>query len=427
MKIERAKGTKDVPPEEEITRQEILDSLKNVFRLYGFSPLETPVLERVETLTAKYAGGSEITKEIFKLSDQGGRNLGLRYDLTVPLARFVAMNPTVKMPFKRYQVGLAFRDGPIKLGRYREFWQCDADIVGSKSMIADAELIKLSLEFFKKIRLNIIIEINNRKVLDGIMEALEIPEQSRNNIIITIDKLKKVPLEDIKKELKKKGLYDKQINELLKIFRIEGNNLDKIFKLRKIVANAKGAEGLDELEQIFKYVNDKNLIFKISLARGLAYYTGTVFEAFTKDESVMRSSLAGGGRFDNMIGDFIGNANIPAIGISFGIDSIIDALKASNNLKSKKTVTKVFIIPIKTEKQSVKLTDSLRKEGINAEVDLMQRGISKNLDYANSLGIPFVIFIGKKELKAKKFKLRDMKSGKEKLLAQSSLIKILKK
>ncbi|MBU4502330.1 MAG: histidine--tRNA ligase [Nanoarchaeota archaeon] len=426
MKIERAKGTKDVPPQEEIVKQEILDSLKTVFKLYGFSPLETPILERIETLTAKYTGGSEITKEIFKLSDQGGRNLGLRYDLTVPLARFVAMNPTIKLPFKRYQIGLAFRDGPIKLGRYREFWQCDVDIVGSKSMLADSECVKLTFEFFKSIGLKTFIEINNRKILDGIMESLEIPEKERNNVIIVIDKLKKVPLEDVKKELKQKGLYDKQIKQLLDIFGMEGNNAEKISNLRKIIKSDKGYDGLDELEQIFKYVKNKDLIFKISLARGLDYYTGTVFEAFTQDESVMRSSLAGGGRYDNMIGGLIGNADMPAVGIAFGVDTIIDALKASNKLKAKKTVTKVFVIPIKAEKESIKLADNLRKQGINAEVDIMGRGISKNLDYANSLDIPFVVFIGKKELKAKKFKLRDMISGKESLLSESSLIKRLK-
>ena len=199
MKIERAKGTKDTPPEEEIAKQEIVTALKKTFEIYGFSPLETPVLERWDTLTAKYGGGAEITKEIFNLTDQGGRNLGLRFDLTVPLARFVASNPNIKFPFKRYQIGLAFRDGPIKLGRYREFWQCDVDIVGSKSMLADAELINLTLDFFKKIGFKVVIEFNNRKLLDGVMEALEIPEQERNSIIITIDKLKKLPLADIKK------------------------------------------------------------------------------------------------------------------------------------------------------------------------------------------------------------------------------------
>lgn len=427
MKIEMAKGTKDVPPEEEIAKQQIVTTLKKTFEVYGFSPLETPVLERVETLTAKYGGGSEITKEIFKLTDQGGRNLGLRFDLTVPLARFVAMNPSIKMPFKRYQIGLAFRDGPIKLGRYREFWQCDIDVVGSKSMLADAELIKLTFDFFKKIGLDIIVEFNNRKILDGIMEALAIPEKERNSIITAIDKLKKIPLEDIKKELKQKGMYDKQIDKMFEIFDMPGNNEEQIAKLRKIVKSTTGLEGLDELEQVLGYIKNKDLIFKVSLARGLDYYTGTVFEAFVKDESI-RSSLAGGGRWDKMIGQFMeSNNDIPAVGISFGIDTITDALKIKKNIKPVKTLTQVFVIPINVEKEAVKLVDKLRNEGINVEIDLMQRSISKNLDYANSLEIPFVIILGEKELKSKKFKLKDMKSGKEKMLNEKSLIKELKK
>lgn len=424
MKIERAKGTKDTLPKEEIVKQRIVNTLKGIFELYGFSPLETPVLERLDTLTAKYSG-SEITKEIFKLTDQGGRSLGLRFDLTVPLARFVAMNPTIKMPFKRYQIGLAFRDGPIKLGRYREFWQCDADIVGSKSMLADAEIIKLVFDFFADISLKVAVEINSRKVLDGIMESLAIPEQQRNNIIITVDKLKKLPLEDIKKELKQKGMYDKQIKEMLNIFNIKGSNLEKIFRLKKIITSVNGLEGLEELEQVFKYVNSKDLVFNISLARGLDYYTGTVFEVFTKD-NVLRASLAAGGRYDKLIGSFIGN-DIPAVGIAFGIDTVIDALKSGKKLKTVKTVTEVFVIPVKAVKESVDLADSLRKNGINAEIDLMDRSITKNLDYANSLEIPFVVFVGEKELKSKKFKLKDMKTGKEKLVAKQELIKVLKK
>lgn len=422
-----AKGTKDMPPEEELAKQQIISTLKKTFEVYGFSPLETPVLERMETLTAKYGGGSEITKEIFKLTDQGGRDLGLRFDLTVPLARYVAMNPNIKMPFKRYQIGLSFRDGPIKLGRYREFWQCDVDIVGSKSTLADAELIKLAFDFFKKIGLSVEIEINNRKILDGIMESLFIPEKEWNGIILSVDKLKKTTLEDIKKELKMKGMYEKQINEMFEIFDMPGDNEEKIAKLRKIITSAKGIEGLDELEEVLSYVKNKDLVFRLSLARGLDYYTGTVFEAFIKDES-MRSSLAAGGRWDKMISQFMeNNTEIPAVGISFGIDTIIDALNLKKKIKPVKTLTKVFVIPINVEKEAVKLLDKLRNESINAEVDLMQRGISKNLDYANGLGIPFVIILGKEELKAKKFKLKDMKSGNEKLFNEKGLIKELKK
>lgn len=426
MKLERAKGTKDVPPEEEIAKQKIISILKRTFELYGFSPLETPILERMETLTAKYAGGSEIMKETFKLTDQGGRELGLRFDLTVPLARFVAMNPHLKFPFKRYQIGLAFRDGPIKLGRYREFWQCDADIVGSKSMLADAECIKMALDFFKKTGIGITLEVSNRKILDGIMESLIIPEKERNGIITAIDKLKKVPLEEIKKELIIKGMYEKQINEMFEIFDMQGSNEEKIARLRSIITSAEGIEGLDELEQLLTYVKSKSVTFKPSLARGLEYYTGTVFEIFVKDEAI-RSSLAAGGRWDSMIGQFMENNETPAVGISFGIDTITDALKLKKKITPVKTLTKAYIIPISTEKKAIKLADRLREEGINTETDIMQRGVSKNLDYANSLEIPFAIFLGKEELKIKKYKLRDMKTGKEKLMNEKDLIKILKK
>ncbi len=426
MKIERAKGTKDVPPEEEIVKQGIINELKKVFELYGFSPLETPILERMETLTAKYAGGSEILKEIFKLKDQGGRKLGLRYDLTVPLARFVSMNPTIKMPFKRYQIGLAFRDGPIKLGRYREFYQCDADIIGAKSILADIECLKMIFNFFKRVGLKITVEINNRKVLDGLMEILEIPNKERKSVIITIDKLKKMPLKDIKKELKEKGLYDKQINRMFEIFDLEGSNQEVAEQLRKIVTKESAIEGLEELKKVFKYIKTKDLVFKPSLARGLDYYTGNVFEVFVKDES-LRSSIAAGGRYDDMIGKYSDNPNsIPAVGLTFGIDAIIDALKISKKIKPIKSVTKVFIIPIRTEEEAVKLADNLRKQGINTEIDLMERGISKNLDYANSLGIPFVVFIGKKELEQKKVKLKNMDSGNEKLLNPEQLVNELK-
>jgi len=191
MNLERAKGTKDYPPEEKIARQEVIDKLRAIFELYGFSPLETPIIERFDVLSAKYAGGAEILKETFKFKDQGDRELGLRYDLTVPLARFIGMNPNLKMPFKRYQMGQVFRDGPIKTGRQREFWQCDVDTVGTKNMIADAEFIKIAQRFFEAIGLNVIIEINNRKLLDGLLEDLKIPEDKKNDVIIAIDKLKK--------------------------------------------------------------------------------------------------------------------------------------------------------------------------------------------------------------------------------------------
>ena len=442
MKLERAKGTRDIIPEEKIVRQEVIDSLRNIFERYGFSPLETPTIERFDVLAAKYAGGSEILKETFQMKDQGKRDLCLRYDLTVPFCRFIGMNPTIKMPFKRYQIGRVFRDGPIKTGRLREFWQCDVDVVGTKNMIADAEIIKITQRFFKSIELNVIIEVNNRKLLDGLMDDLKIPEGKREAVIIAIDKLKKVPIKDIEKELETKGIKKEKVDELFKILNTDGTNIQKLEKLRKLLKSEKAIEGLDEIENLLKYVNEKDkdakVVFAISLARGLSYYTGTVFEAFMADGK-FRSSLCGGGRYDNMIGNFLGgNREFPAVGISFGIEPIsvmmtekrkAEQKKSSGNENIKKTVTELYVIPIPFDQCSVKaakIVEELRKEGLKVDMDLSGKGISKNLNYANSYNIPYVLFVGEEELKKKKFKLKDMIKGKEEFLDVKGIVKKLK-
>ena len=417
-----AKGTRDFAPEDKIVRQQVLDRLRTIFELYGYSPLETPMIERYEVLSSKFAGGDEILKETFRFKDQGDRELGLRYDLTVPFARFVGMNPNLKMPFKRYQIGRVFRDGPIRMGRYREFWQCDVDVVGTRSMFADAECVKIAQNFFKDLGFNVTIEVNNRKLLDGILESLGIAKGKWTDVILGIDKLKKIGVKGVEAELKQKGIEGKEIDALLKVLRTEGKNTVKVEKLRKFLKSEKGLEGLKELEELFSYVSGKNIVFSISLARGLAYYTGTVFEVFMKKGDFM-SSLAAGGRYDNMIGEMLENKReYPAVGISFGIEPITAML----DKKGVKTVTQVYIIPIKTSKKCLNIASKLRAEGIKVDMDLVGRGISKNLDYANSLGIPYVIFVGKDELKAKKVKLRDMKTGKEKMVALDRIARLLK-
>ncbi|PIN79643.1 histidine--tRNA ligase [Candidatus Woesearchaeota archaeon CG10_big_fil_rev_8_21_14_0_10_34_8] len=426
MELLNAKGTRDFPPQQKIVKNKVVDALKKVFELFGYSPLETPVLERYDLLAAKYAGGAEILKETFKLTDQGKRELCLRYDLTVPFSRFVGMDPTMKMPFKRYQIGPVFRDGPIKLGRYREFWQCDIDVVGTKNMLADAEIVQMTLNCFKEVGLDVIVEVNNRKILDGIMEVLGIPKNKWVDVILTVDKLKKIPLDNLKKELSEKGVDKKTSDKLLKIIQTSGANKDKIKKLRKILTTEIGIQGLDEIEECLTYVNNKNAVFEISLCRGLAYYTGTVFEAFMKDGS-FSSSLAGGGRYDNMIGDFLGSGEYPAVGISFGLEPIIEVMKLKKKIDDKKTVTQVYVIPFGTAKQSMKIASQLRKAGIKTEVDLVGRNPSKNLKYANSLNILFVLFVGHDEIKKKKYKLKNMKTGKFIINTLDKLITLLKK
>lgn len=427
MELMNARGTRDFAPEEKIVRQKIIDMLRATFELYGFSPLETPVIERMEVLSAKYAGGAEILKETFRFKDQGKRDLGLRYDLTVPMARFVGMNPNIKMPFKRYQIGRVFRDGPIKTGRYREFWQCDVDIVGSESMLADAQCVQIANKFFADLGIDVIVEINNRKVLDGIMESAGIPENKRMDVMLEIDKLKKTGLKSVEDEIKKKGIGKEELVKLIEMISLTGPNKQKVEKLRLLLKNETGEQGLKEIEELLSYADGENVVFNIALSRGLNYYTGPVFEVFLKDEKTFGSSLAGGGRWDRMIGDFLGSKKeFPAVGISFGIEPITAVLgMLKKEEKPIKTVTQVYVVPINTVAKCVRICEELRKGGVKTDMDIMGRGVSKNLDYANKMGTPYALIVGEDEVKQKKYKLKDMKSGKEQMLDVKDIVKKL--
>lgn len=410
-----AKGVRNFLPEDKIPRQEIMDSLRSIFERYGFAPLETPAIERLDVLSAKFAGGEEIMKEIFRFKDQGGRDLGLRYDLTVPMSKVVGMNPNLNLPFKRYQMQTVWRDGPIKLGRYREFWQCDVDIVGVESMSADAEILSVVDAAFTGLGFSFVTKVNNRKLLNGIMEYAGFGEYSMK-AILAIDKLSKIGEKGVRDELAEIGFEKKEIEKAMKILKLKGGNSAVLEKLKKMIDNYEGKEGIREMEELLGFCGKmgvKNVVFDVSLARGLEYYTGPVFEVYLKDSKVT-SAVAGGGRYDDMIGEFLGSGKVyPATGVSFGIEPIYEALKLAKKIRPRKTLTNVFVIPIKTLDKSLEITGILRKKGVKTEVDLMDRGISKNLSYANSMGIPYVLFVGEREIRDRKFKLRDMKTGKE--------------
>jgi histidyl-tRNA synthetase len=425
MKIQLARGVQDTPPEEKIIKNKVVDKLKTVFELYGFAPLETPIIERYETLAAKFAAGegSDTLKETFALKDQGKRNLGMRFDLTVPLARYIAMNPTLKMPFKRYEIGTVFRDGPIRAGRVRQFWQCDIDTIGSKSMLADAEIIAAIDTGFNKLKLNTVIKVNNRKLLNGILEQAKI--ENKKDAIIAIDKLAKIGVNGVTEELLQKGLKKKQVQAIFELIQEDISLLN----LKKKITSEEGKEGINELEEVFSYLRTmgiRSAKFDVSLARGLTYYTGTIFEVFIKKGKIT-SSLAAGGRWDKMIGDFMGgNRVVPAVGGSFGLVPIIESIKEKENL-TRRTLAQVLVIPVNTQKESLKIVEKLRIENINADFDLNSRGISKNLQYANTLGIPYVIIIGEDELSKNKILLRNMKTGEQKLLTVEQAVKKLRK
>ena len=396
MAVESARGVRDFEPKDMIIRNNLISNLRVIFEKYGFMPLQTPLIERLDVLTAKFAAGedSDASREIFKFLDQGKRNLGLRFDLTVPLSRFVAQNPNMKLPFKRYEIGRVFRDGPIKLGRYREFIQCDVDTIGVAGIEAEAELILLALDAFKTLNLDAFIEINDRNIITDILNHFKLDESKQEEAIIILDKLKKIGKNEVVKELISIGVDN--ASDMMDTF----TDVEKIKK----VANT---ENIDKLLDLLPIENVK---FTPTLARGLAYYTGTVFEGFLKDSKV-KSSICGGGRYDNMIRMY-GNKNFPAVGISFGIEPITESMK-SNQSQEIRTQTKVFVLPIGTFPESLNIAQQLRESNINTEIDLMGKGISKNLNYVNAKSIPYTLFVGEDEINNNKFKLKDMVSGVE--------------
>ena len=419
MKLERAKGVRDFLQSEKLKRNQIANIIREGFELYGFFEIETPILEKYDLLAAKYTGGSEILKETFKLKDQGNRELALRYDLTVPLARVIGMNPQLKMPFKRYQIGKVFRDGPIAPGRVREFFQCDADIIGTNNVLAEVELLNLANYVYKKLGFKFKIKVNDRKILSAIIKKAGISEENAESVILTIDKLYKIGLEGIEKELLEKKIDKKAIRKIIQIISIKGNNKERLSRLKKFLPE----ESLKDINQLLNY-NVKNIELDLSLARGFTYYTGIIFEIVLKNNKLI-CSIGSGGRYDNMIGSLLDNKkNYPAVGISFGLDRIYDALP---NKEEKESLTKIFILPINQEKKAISVAEELRKNKFKTELEIKKRSLSSSLDYASKANISYVIFIGKDEVKKKKVKLRDMKTGKEKLMSLNALILYLNK
>jgi histidyl-tRNA synthetase len=428
MELNRAKGTRDFLPEDKIIRNKIMEILRTVFEKYGFNPLETPVLERVDVLSSKYAGGSEILKEIYKLKDQGGRDLGLRYDLTVPFSRVIAMNKGLRMPFKRYQMGRVFRDGPLKLGRYREFWQCDVDVVGCGSYVAEVELMKMVKGVFKEIEIDVIIKVNDMGLLKLIVEKCGVDKKKIEDVIVVLDKIEKVGIIAVKKELKDKiGIDEKTSELLLEKVGCKGTNEEKFKFIEEFIGESKELENLKKI-----FCESEDIEFSPMLSRALSYYTGTVYEIFLKEPSKyggIKSSVCAGGRFDNIIGNFIGDGkSYPAVGISFGLDILSDILKFKSEgegVKKRNSIVDVYVISIGCFDEARRIVEQFRNGGLKVDLDLLDRGLGKNMNYASKAGIPYVVFVGKKELDAKKIKLKDMLNGEEKLMGVNECFKFL--
>ncbi|MDE1865943.1 MAG: histidine--tRNA ligase [Candidatus Micrarchaeota archaeon] len=425
------KGTKDYLPDEQALREKIREDLVQTFRLYNFGPLETPILEYYDILASKYAGGEEILKETYTLGDQGERELGLRYDLTVPFSRVIAMNPNVKMPFKRWEMGKVFRDGPIKLGRYREFTQCDVDVVGIKSMAADAELVSMAVDAFERIGIPVYVEVNNMKLLSSILEVVGVEKSKVKNAILVVDKLKKIGPKGVKTELEEKGIEKIDFNLLFGLLEDGKTKEGALKRLEEKAVDKSGKEGAEELRELFKYLKrfdvDEIVRFVPSLARGLGFYTGTIFEVYAKD-SKMSSSVAGGGRYDEIIGKFLESGKeYPAVGISFGLEAICDVIKGMPEGAVRiSSGLKVYVISLEQMDKAIETVSMFRSAGIEADIGYSGRKLTKELDYANKIKVPYVIILGKEEVKAGKLQLRDMNTGEQSLVSLEEAVRKLK-
>ena len=407
--LKNVRGSIDYGGKDAIIRNFISKTLQETFEKYGYSPLETSILCYYDLLALKYDDDNDILKEIYKVTDQGNRNLALRYDLTVPFAKYIASNKDIKLPFKRYEIGKVFRDGPIKKGRTREFIQCDVDTVGIEGQMIEAELISIFVEGYKKLGIDIVIKYNNRKLMNGIIEICDVESNKVNQVITIIDKMEKLTKEDLIEELKKQQLKEEQIDKMIKYLTMEFNNLNKLFK---DTTNINLKEGLDEIKELKKYIKELELTeyitFSATLARGQEYYTGTIFEVYVADGSI-KSSIGGGGRYDNMIGEFINDGKkYPAVGVSFGLDVIFEILKdKTKNINS----IDIYIIPMNNNITALKLANELRQKNIKVEVEMNNLKLKKALSSANETEIPLVIILGEDELKENKLIIKDMRNN----------------
>ncbi|SMC71568.1 histidine--tRNA ligase [Pedobacter africanus] len=457
IKPSLAKGTRDFSPQEMVKRNYIFDTIKTVFKKYGYAEIQTPAMENLATLTGKY--GDEGDKLIFKILNSGDflskvkpeqmaqansnaitssiSEKALRYDLTVPFARYVVMHQNdIALPFKRFQVQPVWRADRPQKGRYREFYQCDVDVVGSDSLLNEAEFVLIYQEALSNLGLkDFTIKINNRKILSGIAEVVGKPELIVD-MTVAIDKLDKIGLEGVIKELLERGFTEADIEQLKPVILLEGSNTEKLNSLRAVLsASATGLKGIEEIEQVFEYLAGMlmpeapkpDLELDITLARGLNYYTGCIFEVKTNE--VAMGSIGGGGRYDDLTGMF-GLKGLTGAGISFGADRIYDVLQELNLFpESAAAGTKVLISNFDqdAERYALPILQQLRNASIATELYPSSAKLKKQMSYADDKGIPFVILIGSDEMQTGLLTLKDMQSGKQQKLTTIAIIDLLKR
>jgi len=430
------KGTRDFGVTEMIRRNYIFDTIRSAFQLYGFKPIETPAMENLSTLLGKY--GEEGDRLIFKILNSGDflsetpanslqekkssevvkfiSEKALRYDLTVPFARYVVMHQNeITFPFKRYQIQPVWRADRPQKGRYREFYQCDVDVIGSDSLLNELELIQIVDSVFNQLKIGVTIKLNNRKVLTGIAEIIGEPEKIID-ITVAIDKLDKIGVDGVYKELEQKGISEDAIKKLQPIIDLKGNSKQKLELLKDILKSSEaGLKGIAEVETIFNFLQQIKISteveFDLTLARGLNYYTGAIFEVKAND--VAMGSIAGGGRYDDLTGIF-GLPNVSGVGISFGADRIYDVLNELNLFpENTGSTTQLLFVNFgeAEEKYCLPIVTEARKNGINTELYPTSAKLKKQFDYANSNNIPFVAVAGNDEVAENSIMLKNMRTG----------------
>jgi histidyl-tRNA synthetase len=433
MSISIPKGTRDFSPEEMTKRNYIFDTIKKVFKLYGYQPIETPAMENLSTLMGKY--GEEGDKLLFKVLNSGNflQNVpaellsedkilpltnkisekGLRYDLTVPFARYVVQHRNdIVLPFKRYQIQPVWRADRPQKGRYREFFQCDADVIGSTSLLNEAELLQIIDIVFSELGIDVTIKLNNRKILGGIAEIMGQSDRL-TDITVAIDKIEKTGLDAVKEELRSKDITDEQIRILEPILCLSGTNEEKLNRIEEILSDSEtGLHGIAEIRTILNYMEKLNVAATIeldlSLARGLNYYTGAIIEV--KAQNAEMGSICGGGRYDNLTGIF-GLKDVSGVGISFGADRIYDVLSAKNLFPQNSLETTRVLFANMGKKEELYCLQALRevrKKGVSAEIYPEQTKLKKQLEYANKRNIPFLVIAGEAEMAVEKFLLKNM-------------------
>ena len=425
-------GFMELTPNDQILFNQMLDTIRKNYEKFAFLPIDTPVIEKAEVLFAK--GGGETEKQVYRL-EKGSTDMALRFDLTVPLARYVSQHYSeLNFPFRRYHIGKVYRGERNQRGRFREFYQCDIDIIGNGSLdvVNDAEIPAVIYSTFKDLGFDsFTIKINNRKILKGFFKSLGIDDSTY--VLRTIDKIEKIGLEKVKAELREQNIEEENIDSIIKFISIKGDNLSIIKSLKELkVENPMFEEGLLELEKVVEYgrlfeIPEENIQVDVTIARGLDYYTGTVYETFLNDYPEI-GSICSGGRYDDLA-SYYTKQKLPGVGISIGLTRLFFQLMEANIIKrDKKHLTEILIIPMEGyESHGVKIASKLRANEINTQVYMEKSKLGKKFNYADKLNIPYVIVIGEEEAEKSMYSLKNMESGQQDIMNIEEIIGVIKK